>query len=264
MGRRSRYAGARMSGVIQTPRLSPTAPYGVVTTRPLHILVFLLPLMVLYELGAYFYLAGEARGADTIGARDLLGSFFESFGVARFYLPPLALSAVLLAWHLLLRDPWRIRWSVLAMMALESALWAIPLLVFGLLLRRAPAAAGTDEVLHTLTWQARLTISLGAGIYEELLFRLILITVVHFLLVDIMHAKPGVGFAVGAVVSSLAFAFYHNISQPGGGVNLGLVVFLTAAGLYFSTVFILRGFGVVVATHALYDIVALLVFENAR
>lgn len=241
-------------------RLSPSAPYSVISARPLHVLVFLLPLMILYEVGSIAYLSQQARGADTIGARGILSSFFHNFGVASLHLPPLALAAVLLAWHLLLRDPWRIRPKVILGMGLESALWAIPLLIFGLI-ARAPAVATADAV-RDFSWQARLTISLGAGIYEELLFRLILITAIHFLLVDLFHLADGLGFTLAAVVSALAFAFYHNITSASGTVNLRLLIFLTAAGLYFAAVFITRGFGIVVAAHALYDVAALLVFDR--
>lgn len=245
-------------------RFTSSSPYSVAATRPLHVLVFLIPLMLLYEAGSVLYLAREARGADTIGAHGILRGFFQTFGAASLHLPPLALSVVLLAWHLLLKDPWRVRPRVLGLMAVESALWTIPLLVMGLLLTRPPAAAAVqDGTLQALSWQARLTISLGAGIYEELLFRLVMIGAIHFVLVDLLRAKHAVGAFAAALVSSLAFAFYHDVSGP-GGVNLRLVLFFSLAGLYFSTVFITRGFGVVVATHALYDIVALLVFTRER
>jgi len=254
-----------MANGSKQPRLTASAPYSVVATRPLHVLVFLTPLMLLYEAGSVLYLSNEARGADTIGAHGILRGFFQTFGAASFHLPPLALAMVLLAWHLMLRDPWKLRPKVLGLMAVESAVWTIPLLVFGLLLTRPAAAAGVQETtLTSLSWQARLTISLGAGIYEELLFRLIFISAVHFVLVDLFRLNNALGFVLAALVSSLAFAFYHDVGGHGAGVNWRLVTFFTAAGLYFSTLYIARGFGVAVATHALYDIVALLVFLQNR
>ena len=84
--------------------------YARLSTRPLHVLVFLLPMMILYELGSVRYLSDPGRGVfETIGARKILTDFFNAFGVAGYFLPPLVLSSVLLTWHVLERDRWRVR-----------------------------------------------------------------------------------------------------------------------------------------------------------
>jgi membrane protease YdiL (CAAX protease family) len=242
--------------------------YAAWSMRPLHVLALLAPLLAVYEVGSVIFLSGPALGAETIGARGILGSFFHAFGVASLHLPPIALVAVLLTWHVMLKDPWKLRWGVLAGMAAESLLWAVPLLVLGVALSMrgqpeaaTPAAAiAQNTSLAELTWQARLTVSIGAGIYEELLFRLILIGAVHFLVVDIFRFHSSTGFVVGAIVSAVLFALSHNLGVPGGGVDLRLLAFYVAAGLYFAIIFITRGFGIVVAAHAMYDAIALLVF----
>ncbi|MBI1189615.1 MAG: CPBP family intramembrane metalloprotease [Tepidisphaera sp.] len=241
--------------------------YAAWSSRPLHVLAFLAPLLVLYEIGSVVFLSGPALGAETIGARGILGSFFHAFGVASLHLPPVALVAVLLTWHLMLRDPWKLKTGVLAGMAAESLLWAVPLLVLGVALSMrsqpaapSPALIGQNAALAELSWQARLTVSIGAGIYEELLFRLILIGLVHFVVVDLMKFHSNAGYVVGAMLSAVLFALSHDLAAPGGGVDLRLLAFYVAAGLYFATVFIWRGFGVVVAAHAMYDAIALLVF----
>ncbi len=241
--------------------------YATLSTRPLHMLVFLLPLMIAYEVGAFMYLTSNGS-IDTIAAQRLVYKIFASLGGVLFHAPTFLLAAILVVWHLLLKDPWKVRAPVLLGMVLESCLWTLPVLVFGLLAQAAvsmePAAlADTVQNVRHYSWQARATLSIGAGLYEELLFRLVMIGAIHFVLVDLLRAKHAVGAFAAALVSSLAFAFYHDVSGP-GGVNLRLVLFFTLAGLYFSTVFITRGFGVVVATHALYDIVALLVFTRER
>lgn len=245
------------------------AGYSWLSTRPLHVLLFLVPLMLLYELGSLIYLSDPGRGViETIGARSILGSFFDTFGVASLHLPPIALSVVLLAWHLFEKDAWKVRASVLMGMTLESALWTLPILVVGLLfglepsMQTAPLGPSPGQPVGSLldhTWQARLTLSLGAGIYEELLFRLILITAIHFILVDLMKFSHGVGFVVAAIVSALAFALYHDVSHPLGNTNLRKFLFFATAGLFFAGLFIMRGFGIAVGTHALYDVVVLVI-----
>lgn len=227
--------------------------------RPLHILVFLAPLIVLYEIGSALYLTRPGV-VETIGAKTILGAFFSSFGLATVYLPGITLVVVLLAWHFLVGDKWKVRANVLIGMALESAIWALPLLVLALIFGHGRAAMQAEGVtsLASLSWQEKLTLSIGAGIYEELLFRLIMLVVLHFVFVDVLRLSHGVGNTIAAVISAVAFAIYHPITLSGGGVDLHLLGFYVGAGLYFAGLFLMRGFGIVVGAHAVYDVIALL------
>ncbi len=239
--------------------------YARLSTRPLHVLVFLLPLIVVYEIGSALYLADSGHGlVETIAAHKTLARFFEAFGSATWFLPGIALVVVLVTWHVLERDRWHVQPGVLAGMLIESFLWTLPLLVFGVLLKSGDAArpamdvtSGAGGPLAQLGWQAKITLSIGAGLYEELLFRLILIAAAHFVLVDLLRLRNVTGGILAAVISAAAFTLYHDLSGPGGGVDLQLAFFYAAAGLYFASVFVLRGFGIVVAVHAIYDVVVL-------
>jgi len=230
------------------------------------VLVFLLPLIALYEMGSALYLTDHGRGLiETIKAQKVLTDFFEAFGTATLFLPGIALVVVLLTWHLLERDRWVVRPNVLLGMLAESFLWTLPLLVFGVLITSGGRAAmggvegGVEQPLAQLPWQSKLTLSIGAGLYEELLFRLILIAAVHFVLVDLLGMRNVTGGIIAAIASAAAFALYHDISRVGGGIDFGRAAFYALAGVYFASIFVLRGFGIVVAVHALYDIIVLVV-----
>lgn len=228
--------------------------------RPLHVLVFLSPLVAAYEVGSVRYLTRPGV-IETIEARSIIGRFFDAFGASSFHLPGIAVVAVLLAWHLLIRDKWTVRPAVLVGMLLESAVWTLPLLVLSMIIASgAPAMQEGAVPLAAHTREAKITLALGAGIYEELLFRLILITFLHFVLVDVAKVEHKGGCVVAVLVAAVAFAFYHNLAAPGnpGFANVRLLVFYTLAGAYFGAVFLLRGVGIVVGTHALYDVVVLL------
>ena len=190
--------------------------YAWVSMRPLHVLLFLLPLMAAYEFGSIRYLSDPGHGVvETIGARKILTDFFNAFGAAGYYLPPLVLSFVLLLWHALERDRWRVQGSVLLGMLMESVLWMLPILVFGQLVGSHPSTSpALDLAGHT--WQAKVTLALGAGIYEESLFRLMLFTGVHLVVVDLLKQKQNVGYVIAAGVSALAFTLYHDVSAPAG------------------------------------------------
>jgi hypothetical protein len=233
-------------------------------------MIFLLPFLALYEVGSIMYLRHPALGMqESIAAYGILDEFFKAFGVASFHIPSVLLLVILSVWHVLEKDPLSIRWSVFLRMFAESVIWTAPLLVFGLLLQpMRPHMAGPPPggglSIADLSWQAKLTLSAGAGVYEELLFRLVIIMGVHFVISDIFQGSKGVGFTIGAVVSAVAFALYHNIDHRGGGTDLKLLAYYTAAGLYFGALFIFRGFGIAAVAHFLYDAVVLVVIPATR
>lgn len=249
--------------------------YWQLSVRPLHVLVFLLPLIVLYELGVATYLSGGPHGED-IRAKLLLSVFFNTFGVAGLYVPAAAVAVVLLFWHALSRDKWRVRPLVIGGMALESGLWALPLVVFGAALLsvssdylpaaaevaggavRSAAEAGVNP------WQRRATIALGAGIYEEFLFRLVGITLLHMVIKDLLGAGEWPARIIAVVLTALAFAFYHDATVQAGVINWPILVVYTFAGLFFGALFIGRGFGVVVGAHLVYNLIAMQVIPLHR
>jgi len=63
------------------------------------------------------------------------------------------------------------------------------------------------------------------------------------------------GAAIGVAVSAALFTIYHPLRDAAGAISLQRAAFYLVAGLYFGAVYLLRGFGIVVAVHALYDII---------
>jgi len=236
--------------------------------RPLTILAFLIIPILAYELGLALVLRSE-HGVLTNKAHETLLQFFASVGVSAegsLYLGGIVIIVVLLLWHLLNRDPWKVEPSTLLFMLVESLLLTLPLLVLGQLIARSsmPAFAGTaldSSSIADLGTSAKLAISIGAGLYEELGFRMMLIAALHLLLVDMLKASNTLGFVIAVIVSAAAFTWYHDLSSPAGGVSVQRLLFYFAAGLYFGAVFALRGFGIVVAVHAIYDVITILLME---
>lgn len=242
------------------------------TQWPLQSLYFLIPLLVAYELATIFYTTGEGTRLPPIVAESLLGRFFEMFGVGGVYLPGVIVCVVLFCWHLARRDPWEPELTLYALMWVESIVLAVPLFVFMLVLFREPTAAPIPAAAVDYAaaiplaspaggeaWWSGLVFSVGAGIYEELLFRLIAIAILHMILVDVL-ALPDAWGATGAVLlSAAAFALYHfepiwSFGRFVDSFSAGRFAFYMVAGVYFAAIYVLRGFGIVAATHALYDV----------
>src|SRR6056297_2010939 len=81
------------------------------SAKPLHILIFLLPVLVIYELGSTGIIGGGVSAK--LQAEDLLVRFFNLFGVLGLHLPAIALVVILLLQHLLSKASWRIKPPVL-------------------------------------------------------------------------------------------------------------------------------------------------------
>ncbi|MBL8991588.1 MAG: CPBP family intramembrane metalloprotease [Phycisphaerae bacterium] len=250
--------------------------YWTLSARPLHALAISSLLVLIYELCSLLYLTDLQHGQmRTIKAKNLLADFMQVFGVAGLLAPGIALLVILLIWHVLSRDAWHIRPMVLLGMILEAAIWTFPLLVFGALLKQAssamglwsafeaasPPAGGPGGELLELGWPARATISLGAGLYEELLFRLMAIALLHFAVRDVLSLRDSTAKWVAVGGSALAFALYHRVTLSGGEINWPALAFYFGAGVYFALLYLSRGFGIAVLTHALYDVAVLVVLR---
>ena len=106
---------------------------------PLTSLLFLLPLIILYELGTRYISATTHQGEQRIIAFNMLQEFFSLYGATGRYLPALAVVMILLAWHIARQDPWELRWGTIAGMFVESFLLAGPLILVDLGLSREMA-----------------------------------------------------------------------------------------------------------------------------
>jgi membrane protease YdiL (CAAX protease family) len=114
-----------------------------------------------------------------------------------------------------------------------------------------------------------LVMSLGAGFYEELAFRVLLFGLGAKVFVWLFAREPyGVvgnvprhltvrAFAVAlawALVSAVLFSGVHYVGAFGDAFELPSFVFRLVLGLVLTTIFVTRGFAAAVWAHSLYDI----------
>lgn len=236
------------------------ARYWRVSQHPLQCLIFLAPFIFIYELGTILWAHDPLTGTVRVNfARALLNRFFEWFGVTGYYLPGLIVVVVLLTWHIVKRDPWKLEPQTYPLMLAESVALALPLIVLLRVLGRqfVPAMA-TSHFVDEGSLRLQLVFSTGAGIYEEMLFRLIGIALLHMIFVDILGLPDRVGTGVTIALTSVAFAFYHFVNAGEHPFSWVLVLQYSLAGGYFAAIYIVRGFGVVAGTHASYDVIVTL------
>lgn len=225
--------------------------YWAASRTPLTSLIFALPLVLAYEGGVLALGRGTARNGADVWLRQLL----DAAGFGGYFLLPVLTIVGLLAWHHVEHDRWRFRPGVLAGMALESWVWAGVLLGIARMQGRwwPLAAALGEEGLF-----ARFVAFCGAGLYEEVLFRLLLLPALAWLFAQLGCSVP-VAAAGGVVVSSVLFSLAHYVGPLGDTFALYSFTFRFLAGLFFATLFVTRGFGIAAGAHAAYDLLVGLV-----
>ena len=225
--------------------------YWTESRQPLASLAFVAPLLVIYE--------GGALGPRAVrnGADAWLRQTLDLLGFSQYFLLPVLAICILLGWHYVSRRPWRIAQGVLWGMFGECILLAIflrLLLELQGLLREALASAVRLDLAGSL---GTLSGYLGAGIYEELLFRLLLLPLAFWLLRRTSLSRAA--SLIGAVLlTSLLFAAAHNIGPYGERFAWFTFLFRFLAGVFFAVLFFFRGFGIAVGAHAGYDILVAL------
>ena len=229
--------------------------YFAESKEPLTALVAVLPLFVAYQIGVLMT-GGVRNGVDFI--TDLLfyvtgGSLGAYLGINLVVLVAFGIAVVVL------RRNGSMHPRVLPLMLVESAVYA---LLVGVVVNTLINVTGIQHLLMVATADAppapgllhKLVMSVGAGLYEELVFRLVLMGGLFALL----HRVGGFGrllsAVVAVVVSSLIFSGVHHIGSMGEAFTLSAFVFRFFAGVVFAAIFQTRGFGVAAWTHALYDV----------
>jgi hypothetical protein len=139
-------------------------------------------------------------------------------------------------------------------MAFESALFAVILWQFSRNFGPILDGLGVKLQITVRTAPAAQILTfIGAGIYEEALFRLGLFGGLALLLRGVRIPWP-VAVLLAAGAASAAFAAAHHIGPYGEPMRTDYFVFRTIAGLYFTVLFVARGFGIAVGAHAGYDV----------
>ena len=151
-----------------------------------------------------------------------------------------------------------IKLSFLFGMILESLLHSLSLLfVMSLIYKLLPLGLFlfNNEVMEGIY------LSIGAGIWEELLFRYVLIFSLLFIFSKIMYDLSMISYIIIIAFSSALFSYYHFIGMPSELISFSIFIYRFIAGTILSVIFIFRGLGIAVYTHTFYDLY-LVIFGN--
>jgi hypothetical protein len=227
-------------------------PYFQATRHPWPSLLLLLPLLLAYE-GGVLWLGGTQPETLRNGADAWLHWGLQKVGVNFAYGPPLCIAVFFLGWSYMARDKRPqdlvgvVSGMVIEVVFFALGLWGLSRAMdhFSVYLRWSPGRA--EAMGQAVTF-------IGAGIYEEALFRLILFTGLAFVL-RLAFVPSLLAVPVAAAGSAALFSAAHHIGPFGEPFERYVFLFRLLAGLYFAVVYRMRGFGVAAGAHALYDVV---------
>ena len=229
--------------------------YWAQSRQPLAALVFIAPLLVTYETG----LLVLGRYSVQNGADAWLRALLNFLGFSQYFLLPILIVCILLGWHYTTRQSWQLSRGLLWAMAGECLAMAICLRLLVELQRLASQAAAEAlrmELSSTIREGVGRAIGfLGAGIYEELLFRLIMLSLLAWGLKR-LGVAGGKRMVIAVLLTSLLFSAAHYVGPYGEALEGFSFLFRFLAGIFFSVLFVYRGFGIAAGTHAGYNILA--------
>ncbi len=231
-------------------RPRPAAPTYFQLTNDLGVsLILVLPLLIAYQAGLL------AIGLRVINGADFVTRIvYPEYGLKGLVIANLSFLAAFLAAIIRFERRNRFRPSLFLPLVVESAAYASVLgtvIVFIMEKSFLLSLSGIDGPLRAVV------LSVGAGVNEEIVFRLFLLGFLQYVFADFLGLKDRPAAAISIVVSSLLFSAAHYVGAHGEALALGSFAYRFLAGAIFALIYRFRSFAVAVYTHAIYDIIVL-------
>lgn len=219
--------------------------------------IIVLPLFLLYEGLIYIAQPGDYKVRISVDAwmKSLLAWTGFDVITATFALVFVIGIVVLVMERKRLSD---LNWGTFLWMHIESIVYAIAMAAsVSYVVSRLFSMQIAPTEPQTLSIIDQFALSLGAGLYEELFFRVILVGLL-FMLFKRSFRQVWVAAAVAAVIGALIFSGVHYVGNMGDAFTWSSFAFRALAGLVLNALYVWRGFGIAVCTHAWYDLFVIL------
>lgn len=211
-----------------------------------------LPIFVVYHLGVMFL---PVRNAADVVTQELVAlAHHDRISYAGL---TVGLGALFVAVLLMLgRGDKLLRWQSFAWLALEGVVYAVGMrLVAAAVVGELFLATGVAGVEGRFTG---FIMSLGAGLYEEVAFRVVLFGLGLACLRVLLRPKSVFqrwSLSLGwALACAIVFSAWHHVGAYGDALDPRVFVFRAVCALVFTLIYATRGFAPTVWTHVSYDV----------
>ena len=228
--------------------------YFLQTRSSFYSFLFTIPLFFIYEVGIFFLSKDDILVVRN-GADFLMRSILESFGIFGLYgLGAIFLIGFIITYIYFFNDNSNksIRADYLFIMIFESVCWA---LILYFLLSKFMLAL-MNPIGKTITQQV--TLAVGAGIYEEFLFRVMLISGLTGIIGFVFLWSEKTRKAAALIIAAGIFSAFHFMGDYGDYFSMELFLLRFFAGIVLGILYIARGFGITAYAHSIYDLIVLI------
>ena len=223
------------------------------TRSPLYSFLFTIPLFFIYEIGI-FLTSSDDMFILRNGADALMRQILATFGIVGLYWVGAIFFIGIIITFILQRKYWeetQIHSDYFLLMMMESIAWSA-LIYFlmsnvYLLLMNPTGSMLVQQV----------TLAVGAGIYEEFLFRVLLIAGISVILGFIFQWSDKSRNWAAMVIAAGIFSSFHFIGEYGDFFSFNIFMVRFLAGIVLGALYFLRGFGITAWSHAVYDLIVL-------
>jgi len=225
--------------------------YWQLSRSPFYSFVFTLPFFALYEI-ATLTLNEDQLFHIRNGADVLLRQFFAIFGDFGIHALNIVFIVGFVVSFLLQknrRQMTAVRGSYLMQMFTEGLLWGGLLYAF---MKLTPTLLSFPSGRSLIQ---QITLAVGAGLYEEFLFRVVAIFLLIAVIGAILKWERRWCTFTAVIISAFLFSSFHYIGDFGEIFILRTFLLRTLAGLFLGTVYVFRGFGITALAHMSYDFI---------
>lgn len=149
-----------------------------------------------------------------------------------------------------------LRTSYFGGMLIESTIYAFLLSILIATAINSLLQMVQSSPIQSLSLLQQLALSLGAGLYEELFFRVLLVSGLLWIFKYFFN-KQGIAYGAAILLAALIFSLVHYIGVMGDPFTFSSFLFRFLFGLALNAIYVWRGFGVAAWTHAIYDLMVI-------
>lgn len=223
------------------------------TKSPIYSLISILPLFLIYELGITLISSDELpiirNGADVV-IRNLLIKIgiTEIYGIAVALLVGIGFIYYINKGKL---KGTQLKTSFFLTMIFESLIWAVAL---SILLSQGQLLLEKENT--RLVFQ-QIVLSIGSGLFEEFLFRVILVGGLALLIGLFVKNSYWQKMSIAIFIAASIFSYFHFVGEFASEFTLNIFFFRFLAGIFLGYLYTVRGFGIVAYTHSFYNLLVL-------
>jgi membrane protease YdiL (CAAX protease family) len=227
--------------------------YWKFSKTPLYSFLFTLPYFIFYEIGIIFTSQDDLIVIRN-GADALMRQALSRFGLIGLYWLGVVFFIVFIAIFIFQKKKWKesvIVGNYFFIMTLESCFWSY---ILFLLMSNMNILLMNPNV-ELLVQQ--ITLAIGAGIYEEFFFRVVLITIISSILTMIFKWSKNNISIIAIIISAGIFSAFHFLGEFGDFFTFKVFMVRFLAGIFLGILYLFRGFGITAWSHSIYDLIIL-------